>query len=182
MNAHAKNARDAVIETDRLRLAPLGREHAGGPYLKWMNDPEIVRFLEARFRHQDQTEIADYIETANADDRLLMFGIFLKSTGVHIGNIKLGPINRRHRRADVGFLIGDKNCWGNGYASEAIRAVAGHALTALGLHKVTAGFYQPNEGSRRALLNAGFVEEGFRPQQFLCDGEWVGEVLVGRLA
>lgn len=182
MTVTAEKAREVAIETERLRLAPLARDHANGPYVDWMNDSEIVRYLEARFANQDVRSIADYIDRVNADDQLFMFGMFLKSTGAHIGNIKLGPINREHRRADVGFLIGDKSCWGQGYASEAIRAITEHAFGVLGLHKVTAGIYQPNEGSRRALLKAGFVEEGYRPAQYLCDGEWVGEILVGRTA
>lgn len=168
-----------VLETDRLRLARLGPDDARGPYLDWMRDPEILRYLEARFRDHDAAGLATYIETCNADDRVLMLGIFLKDGGAHIGNIKIGPVNRAHSRADVGFLIGDKACWGQGYATEAIIAITRYGFEAMGLHKVTAGIYDGNTGSYRALIKAGFREEGRRPRQYLCDGEWVDEILVG---
>ena len=49
--------------------------------------------------------------------------ICLVEDGRHIGNIKLGPIQWLHRRADLSLFIGDKSCWSLGYASEAIGLV-----------------------------------------------------------
>ena len=46
----------------------------------------------------------------------------IKTTDKHIGNIKLGPINWIHRYGDISLLIGDKDYWGKGIATEAIRA------------------------------------------------------------
>lgn len=180
MTQVAIEAFDVVFESARLNFAPLDRRHAAGPYLRWMNDPEIVHFLEARHRAHDEAAIAAYIEAVNADERQHMFGIFLKVTGRHIGNIKLGPIFDHYRRADMGFLIGEKELWGQGYATEAIRAVTRYAFESLGLNKVTAGLYEENVGSLKAFQKAGFEEEGRRPQQYLCDGRWTSEVLVGR--
>lgn len=170
------------IKTARLTLASLTPDHAAGPYLSWMQDAEILRFLEARFSEQNEASIRAFIEKCNDDDGVMMLGIFLDQGGTHIGNIKLGPINQQHAHANVGFLIGDKAEWGKGYATEAIAAVTRYGLETLGLHKIGAGIYETNEGSKRALLKAGFREEGYRPEHYFCDGEWIGEVLVGRVA
>jgi RimJ/RimL family protein N-acetyltransferase len=111
-----------------------------------------------------------------------MFGMFRRNDGRHIGNIKIGPLETRHGRGDIGLLIGDRGSWGKGYAREAIAAMADYALGPLGLHKVTAGCYAGNEGSRRAFLAAGFVQEGTRRAQ-LWDGErWDDEYLFARFA
>jgi len=170
------------IETERLILRSMSRADAAGPYLRWMRDPEILRYLEARFLEFTEDGLATYIERCNDDGTVMLLAICLKEDGTHIGNIKLGPINGAHSRADVGFLIGDKGQWGKGFAPEAIDAVARHAFDQLRLHKVTAGIYEENTGSRRALAKAGFVEEGYRAEQYFCDGKWTGGILVGRVA
>ncbi len=171
-----------VLYTARLRLAPLDCNHAAGPYLQWMNDAEVVRWLEVRGKSFTTADLADFIESQNANPLVQMFGMFRRNDGGHIGNIKIGPLETKHGRGDIGLLIGDRGSWGKGYAREAIAAMADYALGPLGLHKVTAGSYAGNEGSRRAFLAAGFVQEGTRRAQ-LWDGErWDDEYLFARFA
>ena len=57
----------------------------------------------------------------------------------------------------VRILLGDKNCWGKGYATETIEVLTEHAFGVLGLHKLTAGAYAENVGSIRAFEKAGFL-------------------------
>src|SRR5205814_2669717 len=102
-----------------------------------------------------------------------------KDNDQHIGNIKLGPIHWIHRYAEIGLLIGEKSCWGQGYASEAIRLVTTYAFERLNLHKVTAGCYATNVGSVRAFEKAGFVREGVRPRHCFCEGTYVDLILLG---
>lgn len=162
------------LETSRLILRHLHQGDTGHPYLGWMHNAEVVRYLEIRHAPpQTEASLAAYITAANDAPDVLMFGICLQIDGRHIGNIKLGPIDRHHRRSDLGFLIGDRDCWGKGYASEAIKAVATFALRDLGLHKVTSGCYAPNVGSARALTKAGFSSEGVMRSHWLSDGEFV---------
>ncbi|MBY0431841.1 MAG: GNAT family N-acetyltransferase [Rhodospirillales bacterium] len=100
--------------------------------------------------------------------------------GRHVGNIKLGPINRHHRRGDIGLLIGERDQWGRGLAAEAIAAMTAYAFAELGLNKVVAGCYAANEGSRRAFLKAGFAEVARRPRprHWLSDGVWQDDVVL----
>ena len=88
-----------------------------------------------------------------------MLGIFLREDGRHIGNIKIGPVVTRHARAELGYLIGDRSEWNKGFASEAIREVVRYGIEELGLAKITAGIYETNIGSAKALLKAGFKLE-----------------------
>jgi len=121
----------------------------------------INKFLESRFEPpRNLEELAGFVAHTNRSSHTLLLAIFLKSKKQHIGNIKLGPINRTHRLADVGFLIGNKENWGKGYASRAIRLVCDYGFGELGLEKITAGCYAENAGSRSALLKAGFCQEG----------------------
>lgn len=170
------------LETPQLILTELSAEHANGPYLDWMNDAGIMQFLESRFRSYTESDLADFIEATNADPDNLMLGMFLRDGGTHVGNIKIGPIDRHHARGDIGLLIGNRAQWGKGLARESIDALASHALGELGLHKVTAGCYGANLGAQKAFLAARFTEEGRRPNHFRYEDSWQDHVLLCRFA
>lgn len=172
----------AELLTPRLLLRPVARGDATGPYLRWMNDPEVVRWLEARGRTYSVRDLEEFIETHSVAYGFHFFAITMRGDSAHIGNIKLGPVSGRDRRGDLGLIIGEQSAWGKGYAREAIAAVTDHAFSRLGLHKVTAGCYAGNEGSRRAFLAAGFEQEGFRREQFWDGDGWQDEFLFGRRA
>lgn len=170
---------ETPIKTARLLLRTLTRDDAGDCYLSWMQDSEVTRYLESRFQHFDLDRLAQFIESLNASPDELFLGLFLADDGRHIGNIRLGPISRIHRHAVIGLLIGERDCWGKGYATEAIAAIAAQAFNEFGLEKVFAGCYASNEGSRRAFLKAGFAEEARLPDHWRCEGERVDHVQLG---
>jgi len=173
---------EAVVSGRRLELRLLEPEDVGEAYVRWLNDPETVRFTEARHRAHTLESIRAYVAAcaARGDDHLL--GIFEMAGGRHVGNIKIGPVNPHHKCASVGLVIGEKARWGRGYATEAIALASRYAFTSLGLHKLTAGVIEGNEGSRRAFEKNGFMVEGVRRAQNFGDGRWRDEVLLGLLA
>lgn len=170
---------DRPIETPRLRLRTLTAVDVTDRYLSWLVDTGVTRYLEARFTDHTDESLRGLIERMNASPDTLFLGIFIAEGDVHIGNIKLGPVDPHHRRAEFGILIGDRDSWGRGFASEAIRALTDYAFETLGLHKVSCGVYDANEGSRRAFLKAGWFEEGRRRQHWSCDGGWHDDVQLG---
>src|SRR5262249_39270580 len=109
----------------------------------------------------------------------VFLAIILKEGDRHIGNIKLGPIQWIHRFADIGLLIGEKDCWGRGYATEAIRLVTDYAFCELNLHKLAAGCYDLNQGSIKAFQKVGFIVEGVRKQRFYYRKSYIDEILLG---
>ncbi len=108
-----------------------------------------------------------------------MLGIFRKMDSRHIGNIKLGPIVVPHSRAPVGYLIGDKPSWGQGYATEAIVAICRHGLRAMAISKITAGCYETNLGSAKALLKSGFAHEATIPSDVVFEGGRIASLIFG---
>lgn len=171
----------APLQTERLLLRTLDESNVGAAYPAWLLDPDVIRHLEARFAKHDAESCRAFVASANSQPDIMLLGIFLRDGDHHIGNIKLGPINRHHRRAELGLLIGTRSEWGKGYAVEAIAAVTRHAFNSLGLHKVTAGCYSGNIGSLRAFLKAGYIEVARRKQHWLADGAWQDDIMLERL-
>jgi len=164
-----------------IYLRTLNIHDVSNTYLAWMVDPDVNRFLEIRFnKPKNLEELSDFVVRCKQDPNIFLAGIFLATDSRHIGNIKLGPINRHHDSADLGFLIGDKTQWGKGYASEAIALMANFALEEFGLSKITAGAYEANIGSQRALLKAGFVQEGRQRSQWAINNLRQDNILFGK--
>ena len=163
----------------RLLLREVRLPDAEGPYLQWMNDPEVVKYSESRFRPYSKAQLQEYATTINENPDFIFRAITLKDSGRHIGNIKLGPIDWNHRFGDIGIIIGAKDCWGQGYATESIQLLAEFAFTSLKLHKLTAGCYVVNIAGIRAFEKAGFVREGLRRNQYMFEGRYVDVVFLG---
>jgi len=164
----------------RIYLRPVAPSDANENYLRWMNDPEVTRYLESRFVRHTAEGLRDYIAEKQDDPDTLFLAIVLRQGDRHIGNIKLGPIDWHHCRGEVGIILGEKDCWGKGYATEAIQLLADYAFGELKLHKLTAGCYSVHPGSARAFQKAGFVVEGLRPSHCLCDDRYVHLILLGK--
>lgn len=169
-----------IIYGERVFLRRLTEKDASEEYVRWMNDPEINQYLESRFCVQTIESTKAFIRSVTNDNNY-QFGIFIKETGQHIGNIKIGCINNYHKFADIGFLIGEKEYWGKGIASEAIKLATEFAFSTLGLHKLWGGTYAPNVGSMKAFLNNGYVEEGVKKSQYLCNGVYVDDIMFGKV-
>ena len=101
--------------------------------------------------------------------------------GTLIGNIHLMKITWRHRHAELGYLVGEREHWGKGHATEAVELAIGYAFHELNLEKVWATVIVENEASRRALENNGFRKCALFRRDRYVEGRWhdlwVGEIL-----
>ena len=159
-----------MLYSKRLLLRALEPSDLSSTYLSWLNDTDVNRYLETRFVPQTMETLRSYWQTNSNDPANPWFAICLIKDGRHIGNIKLGPIHWLHRRAVLSLFIGDKSCWGLGYASEAIGLVCNWGFKELDLQKLNAGIYAGNLGSRRAFEKNGFELEGTLRQEVVSEG------------
>jgi RimJ/RimL family protein N-acetyltransferase/quinol monooxygenase YgiN len=78
--------------------------------------------------------------------------------GAVVGAIGLHPA-LAHKRAELGYWIGTEH-WGNGYATEASRAVIEYGFATLGLDRIFASHFASNPASGRVLAKLGMSREG----------------------
>lgn len=169
-----------VLQGDRIFLRRLTEDDASEDYVRWMNDPDINQYLESRFYTHTIESTKSFIRSVTNKNNY-QFGIFVKETGKHIGNIKIGSINQYHRYADIGFLIGEKDYWGKGIATEAIRLATDFAFNSLKLHKLWGGLYSSNIGSLRAFQKNGYEQEGIKKSQYFLNGVYYDDIMFGKV-
>lgn len=170
-----------MIEGEKIRLRRLELDDVNENYRKWMNDPEVMRYTESRFQAHSLADIRSYVQSVQSDPSSVFLAIVETESGRHIGNLKIGHMHPVHRTADIGIIVGEKDCWGKGYAAEALGLAAAYAAKVLRLHKLWAGIYADNIGSIAAFRRAGFVEEGRFAEHWLSDGSYVDGVQMGLL-
>ena len=173
------NHHGRFLEGDRIYLREVRVSDVNERYQTWLNDPAVTAFLEIRYTPRSFENIRKFVEAMDGKTDEIFLAICLKKEERHIGNIKLGPINPIHRFADVSLLIGERDCWRAGYATEAIRILTTFAFNALNLNKLRAGCYSGNRGSEKAFLKAGFRREGLLKNQWIVGGAFQDEVLMG---
>jgi RimJ/RimL family protein N-acetyltransferase len=168
-----------VIEGERIRLEPPRAEFLPA-YVRWFADMAVTRYLLHRYPPTAKQE-EEWLEATARDQHKVLWAIVLKDPGRLIGNTAIESIDWRNRRGESGTLIGERDEWGKGYATEAMRLRTRYAFCELGLEKITTHVILPNDASRRALERVGYRQCGLRRRHQLVDGAWhdmwMGEIL-----
>jgi len=87
------------------------------------------------------------------------YAVTLAETDVLLGAVSLTWINRS--MAELGYWIGEPY-WGNGYCSEAVRALIGFAFEQLDIDRIIAEHWRRNPASGRVMEKAGMRRFGSR--------------------
>ncbi len=167
------------LQSERFDYRSLQMADVTERYVAWLNDPEVNEFLESKYELQTLASVQAFVQHANEQEDTWLFGIFERERGQHIGNIKFEYINRRHCRGDLGIVIGEKEYWGKGVATEAIETVIRFLIHELGVERISAGCFEMNHGSVRAFEKAGFYVEGVLQNNILYGDRRVNGILLG---
>jgi RimJ/RimL family protein N-acetyltransferase len=127
----------------------------------WRSDAELARFDAARpfsasfddFRALHGEEVA----YPSPSRRTLAIE---DHAGRHIGNVMYYNIDHAHGEAELGITIGVREYWGQGYGTDAVRALVRHIFTRTALRRVYLKTLDWNERARRCFEKAGFVAYG----------------------
>lgn len=138
-------------------LRPLEESDITERYLSWFRDETVTRFLESRNISRD--DALQFMRWGKQTGNRRLFAICVEATGLHIGNIKVGDIDQKASTSDLVTFIGDRDYWGRGIATTAIRLATAYAFKELGVRKLHAGMYAQNLGSLKCYTRAGWLVE-----------------------
>jgi ribosomal-protein-alanine N-acetyltransferase len=141
-------------------LRGLQREDLEGAMLHWTDDREVTRYLfrGAYPAHLEQAE-REYEAMLNSTTDVEL-AIIDRETEAHIGITGIHSINWIARSGEFRILIGEKECWGKGYGTEATQLMAAYGFEVLNLHKIWLGVNSEHVGAVKAYEKAGFIRGG----------------------
>lgn len=114
-----------------------------------------------------------------AEGKAIIFAITSATTQELIGSIGL-MLNQVHRHAQLGYWIGVPY-WGQGYCTEAGRAVLRFGFHELDLHRIWAPHFKRNPASGRVMQKIGMQYEGCQREHYLHSGRFEDALLYGIL-
>jgi RimJ/RimL family protein N-acetyltransferase len=149
----AQDSNVTVLQTERLTLrAP--RRADGKAIARLANDRRIAQNT-LRIPHPYAIDDAEaFIAAANRQDSEATFVVAFDGEPIGICSVEM-----REVAAEIGYWFGVP-FWGQGYATEAVRAVIDHTFGALGHDTLQAGARVTNPASRRVLEKCGFQWTG----------------------
>jgi [ribosomal protein S5]-alanine N-acetyltransferase len=172
----------AQLQTERLSLRAY--TFADIPALLPLIGAHEVAATTLRIPHPYTEDLArSFIALAQEDlstGKCLRLGIFLRQSDTLCGGVGL-MIEAEHRHAELGYWIGAPY-WGNGYATEAARAVVKYGFSVLGLHRIYASHFSGNPASGGVLKKIGMRHEGCMRAHVLKWGEFLDLEMYGMVA
>lgn len=168
-----------MISGKRVRLRAIERGDIP-TFLKWLNDPQVQRYLGRTPFPLSFAEEEKWFERQLNDEKSRIFAIETEK-GVHIGNIGLHEIGYKDGKAALGIMIGEKGYWGQGYGSDAIKALLRFAFEELNLHRLYLSVFDFNKQAIRCYEKCGFRQEGIVRESVFRHRRYQNEILMGIL-
>ncbi len=169
------------LSNQYCKLRAFSIEDVTESLVNWLNNKEINQFLESRFEHHTVKSVTEQVSLWIDNESYMFYTILCPITNEHVGNIKLGPINKYHQTADIGYFIGNRAFTGKGMATNALILLSDYAFQR-GVKKITAGAYAINFASIRVMEKAGFSLECIRKSHVIFNGNRINSVLYAKYA
>lgn len=154
------------LETEHAILRSLTGDDVGATYLAWLRDPDVMRYVNARFDEVSEAAVRAFVSAHDDRERFLL-GVFDRASGKHVGNHRAicHPV---HRTAHVGVLIGDRDHWGTGLVSETRTALLDFLFGPAGMLKVCGEVYAVNAAGLFNYQLLRFAVEGTLVSHVAC--------------
>ena len=170
------------IVTERLVLRRYTREDVSDVFAM-ASHPSVARIFTGRVDISEEG-IGRYIDLQNSyrpfeKNKVFELAVERKADGKVIGF--LGLICQDHAQGEIGWALG-VDYRGQGYATEAARALMDYGFHVLGLHRIYADTSSDNMASRKVMERLGMRQEALLRGAVHREGKWLDEAVYGMLA
>jgi RimJ/RimL family protein N-acetyltransferase len=170
------------ITTERLLLREI-EDDDWPAVLAYQRDPRYLRYYA--WTERTESDVRAFVSMLAAlkneePRRKFQLAITLPGDGRLIGNCGIRRKPENDFEADIGYEL-DPAHWGNGYATEAARAVVAFGFRELGLHRVSSWCIADNVGSAHVLEKVGLRLEGRLRDNEHFKGRWWDTLHYGML-
>ena len=154
------------LDTARLTLSEIFDNDADELFKLFSNHSVIKYYDLDAFSSIDQArKLINLLQSRFDSSAGIRWGIRLKDSNDFIGTCGFNSWNNKMQNGVIGYDLMPEY-WGNGFASEAVRAIIRAAFSGLlacgPLHRIQADTVPGNLASEKLLIKLGFKEEGLR--------------------
>lgn len=160
------------LETNRLILRELKEEDIDFVYNHFSNE-DVCKYLfdeEPLAQREEALEIINWYKDFELKDHN-RWAIELKESGRLIGTCGFHCLDRKNNIVEIGYDL-NKDYWGRGYMTEALKVSIDVAFNNMQLNRIQAFVYIGNEGSYKLLEKLKFIREGIIRDKHLFRGKY----------
>jgi RimJ/RimL family protein N-acetyltransferase len=166
------------LETERLCLRRLTDADLEA-FVEYRDLPQVARYQSwDAYSVEDGQKLIDSMRSSQPDTpgEWFQFAITERLSGVLVGDCGICVDRNQPRLAEIGFTLAPAH-QGQGYATEAVRALLGYAFSTLRLHRVIGNCDARNLASARVLERAGMRPEAHFIEDYWSKGEWTSSLI-----
>jgi RimJ/RimL family protein N-acetyltransferase len=146
----------------------------------WANDPAL-RELTGEVLPMSMKRATEFLENLHTEKDRVWFSVVLTENDRLIGEAGLLRMFHPWRTTDLTLIIGEKDCWGKGYGTEAILLLLDYAFGFLNFHRVAVGVVGFNERALHFYKKVGFKKEGIQRDGYYYNHEYHDFVMMSIL-
>ena len=145
--------------------------------IKWRNDDEIWQQLGGVKYFVSEAYEKKWVEEAIFNPNTIRLAICLKENDLYIGNVYVLDINLVDRKGNSHIFIGNKDCWGKGYATEAYSLLLDYVFCERAFHRICAHVLESNHASIALHKKCGFKQDGVFRKATFKNGKWQNQLI-----
>jgi len=150
--------------------------------LTYINDPEIKTLLHNGVPYpMTMKDEMTWFENQSAMKEKYNFAIESLEDQRYLGGCGINALDWKNSVATVGIFIGDKNYWGKGYGTDAMKVLIAFIFDQMNLNKIALHVYSFNERAIKSYEKCGFVVEGRLRKEVYKNGSYFDDVVMGLL-
>lgn len=146
----------------------------------FVNDEELKKLLVTNIPFpMTLWEEEEWIKSQKSNqDGSYNFAIEDIETKKYIGGCGIQEVNWLSRVATVGIMIGDKEYWGKGYGTDAMKVLIDFIFNKMNIRKIRLSTFSFNMRARKSYEKCGFEVEGILKDEIFKDGKYYDEIIM----
>jgi len=149
--------------------------------MKWINDIEVTKYLSSFLFPVSRPEEEKYLEKMMSKNDKQKNLVIETKEGNYIGQITLDNIDWKNRNAELVIVIGNKEYWGKGYGTDAIKTLLDHAFNQMNLYNIYLWVFDYNQRGVRCYEKCGFKRDGSLRKIHFYQGRFHNSILMSIL-
>ena len=171
------------FETERLRARAMAAPDVEA-FVAYRTDPDVARYQSwSDYTPEQGRELVESMHDSRLGEPGEWYQIALEeiASGALVGDLAVHVDEDEHRQLEVGFTLAPEH-QGQGFGTEALRALLSYAFGTLGIHRVIAVTDADNAAAAALLTRVGFRREAHFRDNVFFKGAWGSEFLFAMLA
>ncbi len=164
----------SILQGQSVRLSAIEPGELGKAGSNWSRDSETLRLLESSAAWLPSVKaVKDSLEKdlEKQDPTMFWFSIRRLEDDLLLGDMVLDVLHWNTSDAFVGIVIGERDLWGKGLGTEAMKLLLEFAFTEVNLRRVTLTVFEYNPRAIRSYEKSGFQHEGRMRQVLSREGK-----------